>query len=129
MIRLRGGPAEGAYGVQRAPIYLRAVVGADGKKDVLNALEDEPREGETISVYRRIGEAGWARVRMARVGCVTYATGEYEWIPDVDGEALRETSGWRAWVIAQSPGAWACSACGAVMTEKPALCPNCGGPS
>jgi len=96
---LKDGPAKGTYMVKRAPHYLRAVVTVGGKKDVLDQLGDEPTAAEKISVYRRIGEASNVHLSMAdRRKSGFYASAEYEWMPDVDGETLRETVTWQRWV-------------------------------
>ena len=101
MIKLEDGPAQGAYAVKNAPKYLRAVVGLRGAKDVLDASGDEPQASETVSVYRRCGEAGVVHIRMSGTGSGFYATGEYRHLADVDGEDLREYQEWRTWVSAR----------------------------
>ena len=101
MINLHGGPAEGSYAVKRAPLYLRAVVAHDGYTDVLDQLTDQPRLRERVSVYRRVGEAGTVHVRMSGRGSGFYAMAEYEHMPEVDGEALRDNAAWREWCEAQ----------------------------
>ena len=45
-LNLLDGPAIGTYMCQRAPVYLRAVVGTDGKADVLDQWEDTPEPTE-----------------------------------------------------------------------------------
>ena len=103
MIRLRGGPAAGSYAVKRAPLYLRAVVAPDGTKDVLDQPTDTPRDGETVSVYRRVGDAGVVHLCMAnRRASGFYAMAEYEHMPDVNGEDLRDNDVWRAWARERS---------------------------
>lgn len=100
MITLTGGPGEGAYAVKRAPLYLRAVVAADGATDVLDQLTDTPRRGERVSVYRRTTEAGTVHLNMSgrsRRATGFYALATYEHMPEVDGEALRDNEAWRAW--------------------------------
>lgn len=90
--------------LHRAPIYLRVVVGAGGKIDALDLLEDEPERDEVVHVYRRRGTANvmFACSRRGRGGG-RYEYGVYEWLSGVDGEPLRETAAWRAWVDAQDP--------------------------
>jgi hypothetical protein len=103
MITLFGGPAAGTYVVKRAPIYLRAVVDSvSGEKDVLNELEDEPSANETVSVYKREGEASTVHLLMSpRKLSGFYALAKYKHLTDVDGESLRETVVWQAWVADQ----------------------------
>ena len=85
MIRLLDGPAAGSYAVKRAPLYLRAVVDPDGKKDVLDQLDDEPDGIEKIHVYRRVTEAGSVHLNFGggKRGRATgfYATGDYDHVP------------------------------------------------
>lgn len=103
MIKLKGGPAAGSYAVTRAPLWLRGVVDSGtGKRDVLDQLDDEPSETETVSVYKRVGEAGHVHLNFGagkkggrRTGF--YALADYEWLPDADGETVRTTTEWRAW--------------------------------
>ena len=111
VIHLLDGPAKGSFGARRAPIWLRAVVNAEGKPDVLDLLDDTPRPDETVHVYRAVsGTTFMFRVRgfiCADDGKGGYrqafvpASGEYHHLPDVDGEALREFGAWREWVMAQ----------------------------
>lgn len=59
MIRFEDGPAGGqVLQLRRAPLYLRVTHDPDGKWDALDQLDDQPAAGETITVYRRVGEAG-----------------------------------------------------------------------
>ena len=102
MILLRDGPGRGSYAVGRAPLFLRAVVSASGKKDVLDQLDDTPTPEEQVYVYRRQGVAGFAIITLARPRrCVKSATGEYAHVPEAVGDDMRETSAWRAWCEAQ----------------------------
>lgn len=84
-VRLLDGPATIETETRRAPALLRAVVDADGRIDVLDLLFDEPRPTERVFVYRAIPDA----------------RGDYRWVPEVDGETLRTTRDWRAWVASQ----------------------------
>ncbi|HEY4411543.1 MAG TPA: hypothetical protein VGN06_00975 [Gaiellaceae bacterium] len=100
------GPAAGVgFTLQRAPMYVRFVLDADAAKwDVLNLLEDEPREQETVHVYEGVpGSFGCAyicgRGRGQYSGYTQWRI--YRHRPDVDGEALRENAAWRAWAETQ----------------------------
>lgn len=101
MVKLENGPAPGNYPIRRAPLFLRAVIdGATGEKDVLDQLNDAPKEGEKVHVYRRIGAALPARVCRGRGGRVEFQLlADYRYMPEVDGEKLRETDAWRQWCL------------------------------
>lgn len=106
MLTLNNGPARGSYAVKRAPIYLRAVVNINGKADVLDQLEDTPKPREKVYVYHLVTEVGRVHLNMgSRRGSGTgfYVLAGYEWVDDVDGEALRDMEAWRAWVREQFP--------------------------
>lgn len=101
------GPAAGqGFALRRAPMFLRVVesIGQLGGFDVLDQLDDEPREGERVHVYRMV-PGSWGCAYVCGRGA-SAASGRYEWgiyrhVPDADGEQLRETVAWRAWVDAQ----------------------------
>lgn len=100
MITLLNGPAAGSYAGQRAPYFLRAVVNEAGDKDILDALDDTPGAGETVSVYRQFDYKGTVHINGTYFkGFVPSAT--YHHMPEVDGQELRETTAWRAWVADQ----------------------------
>ena len=104
MLQLKDGPCKGVYYCKRAPIYLRAVKGKDnaGNTDVLDQVEDTPSSAESVYVYQLQGEAGWIHLSMSpRSRSGFYAMGEYKYLPDVDGEALRDNSTWQAWATTQ----------------------------
>lgn len=109
MIHLHGGPCEGVYAVKRAPMYLRAVRNRGATKavpgsgmDVLDQLDDTPDADEDIYVYRiRSGTEGHVHLNMGSRGTGFYALGEYDFLPDVEGEPLRATEAWRAWAESQ----------------------------
>lgn len=102
MIVALDGPAEGrTFAARRAPVLLRLVVDGAGKWDCLDALLDEPRDGEDVHVYRLVeGTGGVVYVRPG--GC--YAHGDYRHVADAPSEGLRETLAWRRWAMEQ-PGA------------------------
>lgn len=102
MMTLRDGPAKGAYMVKRAPLYLRGVTSPQGESDVLDMLDDEARADEKVSVYRRVTDVGQVHLNFGggkKTGRRTgfYVLAEYEWLPDVDGEQVREVALWREW--------------------------------
>lgn len=102
MVRILDGPAAGrAFELARAPIFLRLVHSADGW-DALDQLEDEPRQDETVHVYRKVPgtegvvfACGRGSGRSRRGG--RYETGDYRHVEDANHEAMRETHVWRQW--------------------------------
>ena len=110
MMTLTDGPAEGFYAVPRAPHFLRAVVDQDGGKDVLDQLDDQPEPGETIHVYRCTNRQDDAVTMVMMSGkngrgrrCVPSVVAEYQHMPDIDGDAMRNTAAWRAWAAENAP--------------------------
>lgn len=101
MVTFRDGPAAAAVlELRRAPNWLRVVVHDSGRIDALDQLDDSPSPDETVHVYELVEgtrsvifACGRGRFR----GGGRYAVGEYRHLPDVDGEALRETDAWRQW--------------------------------
>lgn len=114
MLVLIDGHCKGTYMVRRAPLFLRAVksmlLTGQGECDILDQLEDTPEVNERVFVYQRQGEAGWVHLKMGkRQQSGFYALGQYKYLPEVDGEKLRDNEKWRAWVAEQmaalEPGA------------------------
>jgi hypothetical protein len=84
---------------KRAPLYLRAVVNDKGGTDALDMPSDTPTDNEAIHVYRRIGGHSMVHLNMAdRRMSGFYARADYEWMPYVCGDELRETVTWQRWV-------------------------------
>jgi hypothetical protein len=100
MLQLLDGPCQGTYLCKRSPVYLRAVIDDKGEKDVLDQIEDTPRDLETIYVYKRDGAAGWIHLNGTKVHGY-YAMGSYNHLPEVDGETLRDNDKWQEWAVAQ----------------------------
>jgi hypothetical protein len=103
---LEDGPAAGRYTVRRAPHFLRAVVSrSDGRVDLLDQLNDEPRPVEAVYVYEAEPGSIFDPDTLARTGTFLCpppaASGRYRHRADVDGEALRTTAAWRAWAREQ----------------------------
>lgn len=101
MIELKGGPCEGSYMVKRAPVYLRAVVDGEGKKDVLDLVEDTAKDEEQLFIYKLEGEAGVVHLNFGGGKGGWYALGTYHYLPDIEGEPLRNNSEWQKWALAQ----------------------------
>lgn len=98
------GPASGArLALARVPIYLRVVIDGDGKVDALDQLDDEPRPGECIYVYRR---TSWGHI-CARGGSggASGVFGVYVQVPwpEFAGVDLSDREQWAKWANAQPP--------------------------
>lgn len=100
MMELRDGPAQGTFMVKRAPQYLRAVVGPDGKADVLDQPTDTPSPNETIHIYRVIEYRGTVHMR-GRGFAGFYVDCTYVHMPEVNGEEMRSRAAWIDWASAQ----------------------------
>jgi hypothetical protein len=99
----RDGPARGATLLfRRAPLYLRVVENRHTHAfDVLDQLGDTPADDEIVHVYRRITEPVSAHLHYRGRGKSNasgwYEIADYEHLPEIDGEQLRDTAIWRAW--------------------------------
>ena len=82
--------------VKRAPFYLRGVTSEHGS-DVLDQLDDSPSEDEKVYVYRLVGKVGHVHINRGRHGSGFYVAADYEYLPDVDGELLRDNQEWQKW--------------------------------
>jgi hypothetical protein len=111
MTRFLDGPAAGqVLLLARAPLLLRVVKAAGGPFDALDRPDDEPRDHESITVYRRVGEAGWAmldgRHRDGRRWGGRCAVAAYRVLTVQPGDGhTRTNDAWRAWCEAQGSGA------------------------
>lgn len=93
--------------LQRCPMYLRVVEVSLVEFDALDQPEDTPQPGERVHVYRikpgtRRGPVFICRPARGRGGRQP-EDGDYEHMPEIDGEQFRETEAWRAWAMAQPP--------------------------
>ena len=72
-------------------------------KALQQVLRFQPGQQETISVYRRTStpdQPGMVFIRRrSRGGSGPSVSDEHERLPDIDGEAFRETKAWRALVM------------------------------
>lgn len=99
-MRCLDGPAQGvSLSLRRAPILLRVVRGPRGRWDALDQLDDVPRPGESIHVYRLVpGTRSFMCIRPG--GCFEH--GDYTHVSDAPAEeTLRDTDRWRAWAERQ----------------------------
>ena len=102
MIYLADGPGMGEYETHRAPSFLRFVTNPfDGGRYILDLIEDQPEPDELVSVYQKHGGPAMICDRSRRNGKGLTVWVEYRWLPDVDGEQLRDTDRWQAWVIGE----------------------------
>jgi hypothetical protein len=102
VITFEDGPAQGAsLSLNRAPIWLRVVIAADGNVDALDQLDEEPRLDERVEVYRiaRGPMRGFACGRGAG-GSSSFLSAAYRHVPQPPEvlDEIRETGGWRDWV-------------------------------
>ncbi len=107
MTQFLDGPAVGIIlYLQRAPVFLRAVQDAAGKWDALDQLDDEPRSGERIIVYRMEGEPSWCHInRRGKGGSGVFRGGVYRVVdPQPEIDDVRSNRAWRAWVAVQAGG-------------------------
>lgn len=97
LLLLESGPCMGSYEVARAPRTLRAVRDASGHRDVLDLVDDQPRDGEEVFVYERSGERVGHVCTRGR-GC--YQTVDYRYVGPMDkttGELRDVSDEDRAW--------------------------------
>lgn len=68
MISFDDGPAAGVVlQLRRAPPFLRVVIDRQTREvDALDQIDDQPRLGEEVHVYRRIGKASPYHLRSGR---------------------------------------------------------------
>jgi hypothetical protein len=101
-VQLLDGPCKGDYLVKRSPVFLRAVRKETGETDLLDQVNDLPAKNEKVFVYQIEGEAGWVHIKMVRRSeSGFYALATYRYLPDVDGEKLRDNTIWQDWAIAR----------------------------
>ncbi|MEM1207731.1 MAG: hypothetical protein AAGI54_00560 [Planctomycetota bacterium] len=110
MITFLDGPAADITLVlQRAPVFLRAVVTKRGEWDALDLPDDEPKAGEQIHIYVRQGTpiVGFIDYRTGPKGGRRaghpFASAEYRYAAEQppDGVA-RDTKRWQAWCLQAS---------------------------
>lgn len=105
MIELLDGVARGSVlACRRAPNWLRVTIDTAGNIDALDALDDKPRDDETVYVYELVEGTRsmiFACTR-SRGGGGQYAVGQYRQLEGVGGDVsgeydLRDEAGWRQW--------------------------------
>ncbi len=85
--------------VRRAPVFLRAVRDGFGNTDVLDQIVDNPKDIEQVFVYQREGMAGAVHICGAKNLRGFYAVAKYRYLPDIDGQNLRDINSWQKWAI------------------------------
>ena len=100
MTEFLDGPAAGqCLMLRRAPLYLRAAV-TRGDPPTWHALEQaaaEPRPGEDLVAYRRVGP-----LAAAKLWGGYFALAKYRAIdPPPDAATLRDNATWQAWCLAR----------------------------
>lgn len=109
MITFQQGPADGkTLCLQRVPVYLRVVVDKSGNIDALDQLDDTPRAGETIHVYKLLNHAGTVHIdrRDPKTGkrFGEWMQMAYYQLMEVQPtqEQARDTAAWQSWVMEQA---------------------------
>jgi len=105
MVSFLDGPAAGVVlELHRAPVFLRVLQDTRGldQWDACDQLIDTPCADEIVTVYVRIGKAGWVHIdftdKAGRRRGETYATAEYRLHDEQPAdEIVRSQSRWRAW--------------------------------
>src|SRR4051812_7013019 len=107
--RFLDGPLAGvALQLRRSPVFLRAVLNANGEADALDPVGDEPLADDRVAAYRRASFGGayfldWTekgRRRGGRFAIATYAV-VAEQPPD---EVMRDRAQWQRWCWVQWQG-------------------------
>ncbi len=109
MLTLVDGPCAGTFMVKRAPLFLRAVLKAQldgtGETDVLDQIDDTPTANEKVYVYKMEGQASAIHINASGKGGKDltgfWAMANYRYLPDVDGEQLRDNEKWQSWILKQ----------------------------
>lgn len=107
LVRFADGPAQHtSLQLARCPLFLRVVRDVEGRWDALDLLDDEPRPGETITVYRLRSSDGTCHIDFTEGGrrkgkwlrMATYALSPAQ----PDEATVRSTAAWRKWCEAQA---------------------------
>ncbi|PQO39362.1 hypothetical protein C5Y96_05770 [Blastopirellula marina] len=103
MIEFIEGPAAGTHlCLRRTPLLLRVVIDrASGQVDALDQLEDVPRLGESIHVYRREGEPLRGMIDSGKGGYTgPFVAATYLYFPwQPADEVARDNQRWQKWAI------------------------------
>ncbi len=99
------GPAESKrLNLARSPMFLRVVISPTGDVDALDLLDDEPKDNETIHVYRLAQSLGSGFFCSRGNGCRRFSSAIYA-LNDVQpgDEIVRDVLKWRSWCQDQVP--------------------------
>lgn len=89
--------------IKRSPLFLRVVVGADGKVDALDQLNDTPLPSETIHVYTLVEVSGVVHVDRRGGTGGTYPVAKYRIYHSQPKQlTIRMTKGWETWCRANA---------------------------
>jgi hypothetical protein len=102
MIIFLDGPAAGVnLDLRRSPIMLRVVQDARGNWDALDQLDDEPKPGESIHVYKLAKHRGTIHICARGRGknlSGWYQMADYGFFAEQPGDQHTRTAGaWAAW--------------------------------
>lgn len=105
MITFDDGPAAGVVlQLERAPLFIRVVIDRHtGEVDALDQLEDQPRLGEAIHAYRRVGQVDRYHVRAARKSESGYVLqAHYQQHEEQPADHIgRDRASWQHWTHEQ----------------------------
>jgi hypothetical protein len=107
MVTCIDGPAKGQeFAIRRVPKYLRVVCSPNGRWDVLDQLDDEPRPKEKIYVYVRRDDLPQSKFHIRarrRSESGFYFTCSYSFLPEQPKDTdVRTTFMWQEWASKQS---------------------------
>ena len=100
-VQLLDGPCKGDYLVKRSPVFLRAVKKGTGETDLLDQVDDTPAADEKVFIYHAEGMIGTIHIHGNKEVRGWWAMAKYRFMPDVDGEELRDNTIWQDWAIAR----------------------------
>lgn len=101
MICLHGGAAHGMIlAAKFAPLFLRVVNNTDGW-DVLDAPDDAPVDGDTLSVYIRRTSVGHIHLDGTDLHAWIARANYVNWNEAVDQATLKDNTKWHIWVQQQ----------------------------
>ena len=106
MSRFADGPAAGVFlAIARAPLFLRVVKADGGEWDALDQLDDQPRPGETITVYLRASEPALIHVDLSnpRRGYWMQSAEYRVLVQQPPRDRIDGTENWQEWCRSSAP--------------------------
>jgi hypothetical protein len=112
MSHFKDGPADGkTLSLSNAPLFLRVVIDEKSNVDALDGPGDSPRPGETVHVYRRVGDVttGFIDGRDPKTGKRfgrRFAAANYVHFTGctLDRDGLSDSKKWEEWMIREIGG-------------------------